>query len=84
MIADSGARSSKRMEGESSGKWRVVHEEIKTHLVDELEPYWDIDQNDPKLMKCIDNIFKSSFWEWKFNVEREAELNRIPEPAATE
>ncbi|KAB2603119.1 hypothetical protein D8674_004124 [Pyrus ussuriensis x Pyrus communis] len=33
--------------------WRAVPEEIKTHLVDD----------DPNLMKCIDSIFKLSFWE---------------------
>ncbi|CAN6570643.1 unnamed protein product [Malus baccata var. baccata] len=62
--------------------WRAVPEKIKTHFVNELEPDWDIDQSDPNLMKCIDNIFKSSFWEWKFDVECETELNRIPEPPA--
>ncbi|TQD98219.1 hypothetical protein C1H46_016173 [Malus baccata] len=64
--------------------WRAVPEEIKTHLIDELEPDWDIDQSDPNLMKCIDNLFKSSFWEWKFDVEHKAELNRIPEPPVVE
>ncbi|RXH69062.1 hypothetical protein DVH24_031395 [Malus domestica] len=60
--------------------WRAVPEEIKMHLVNVLEPDWDIDQSDPNLMKCIDNIFKSSFREWKFDVECETELNRIPKP----
>ncbi|TQD75131.1 hypothetical protein C1H46_039335 [Malus baccata] len=64
--------------------WRIVPEEIKTHLVDEFEPDWDIDQSDPNLMKCIDNIFKSSFRKWKFDVQCEAELNRIPKPPAVE
>ncbi|KAB2626941.1 hypothetical protein D8674_020559 [Pyrus ussuriensis x Pyrus communis] len=79
MIADSGARLSKRMEGEMHDKcnanwesWRAVPKEIETHLIDD----------DPNLMKCIDNIFKSSFREWKFDVKHVAKLNRIPEPPA--
>ncbi|KAB2597196.1 hypothetical protein D8674_000116 [Pyrus ussuriensis x Pyrus communis] len=115
-MTDSGARSLKRMKGESSEKelmriqkwdmhnkfmhdvrvlvldkcgldwesWKAVLKEIKTHLVDEFEPNWDIHQSDPNLMKCIDNISKSLFRKWKFNVECDAELNRIPEPPAAE
>ncbi|KAB2630975.1 hypothetical protein D8674_008494 [Pyrus ussuriensis x Pyrus communis] len=94
-MIESSARSSKRSDGQGSGKvcnkygvdwesWRAVPEKIKTHLIDELESDWDIDKSDINLMKCIDNIFKFYLREWKFNVEHEAELQRKPERPTVE
>ncbi|KAB2636113.1 hypothetical protein D8674_026647 [Pyrus ussuriensis x Pyrus communis] len=54
--------------------WRATPEEMKMHLINELAPNWDIDKSNPNLMKCIDNIFKSHFREWKFDNQRVAEL----------
>ncbi|KAB2606167.1 hypothetical protein D8674_005884 [Pyrus ussuriensis x Pyrus communis] len=42
------------------------------------------DKSNPNLMKCIDNIFKSHFWEWKFDNQRAAELHRELEPPVEE
>ncbi|XP_050106825.1 uncharacterized protein LOC126586165 isoform X2 [Malus sylvestris] len=43
------------------------------------EPNWDIGKNNPNLMKAIDNMFKPRIQEWKFDNQREAELQREPE-----
>ncbi|KAB2632790.1 hypothetical protein D8674_029037 [Pyrus ussuriensis x Pyrus communis] len=46
--------------------WRTILEKLKMHMIDELATNWDIDKSDPNLMKVINNVFKSRFWEWKF------------------
>ncbi|KAB2604174.1 hypothetical protein D8674_037983 [Pyrus ussuriensis x Pyrus communis] len=91
-MVNCGMRLSKTIHGEGSEKgcgvdwetWRATPEEMKMHLINELDPNWNIDKSNPNLMKCIDNIFKSRFWEWKFDNQRVAELQREPEPSADE
>ncbi|KAB2625935.1 hypothetical protein D8674_017595 [Pyrus ussuriensis x Pyrus communis] len=73
-MADSGVYSSKTTDSEGDGKalvctrcvadWesrRAIPDELKMHLIDELVPNWDIDKNDPNLMKAIDNMFKQNY-----------------------
>ncbi|RXH95556.1 hypothetical protein DVH24_008056 [Malus domestica] len=45
------------------------------HMIDELV---DIDKSNPNLMKAMDNMFKSHFWELKFNNQLAAKLQREP------
>ncbi|TQD91340.1 hypothetical protein C1H46_023091 [Malus baccata] len=59
--------------------WRAIPEELKRHMSDELVPNWDIAKSNPNVMKAIDNMFKSRFWEWKFDNQCVAELQQEPE-----
>ncbi|KAB2627007.1 hypothetical protein D8674_020625 [Pyrus ussuriensis x Pyrus communis] len=62
-----------------SASFKMVLEELKKYMVQELS---DIDETNPKLLQFIDNIFKGHFWEWKYDVERDAKLHRNPKRIA--
>ncbi|KAB2622494.1 hypothetical protein D8674_024676 [Pyrus ussuriensis x Pyrus communis] len=61
--------------------WKDVLEEIRTIMINELEPDWDIDKSDTNMMKFINIMFKYRFRELKFDVELEAELQEVFRPS---
>ncbi|KAB2635648.1 hypothetical protein D8674_026182 [Pyrus ussuriensis x Pyrus communis] len=41
--------------------------------------YWDVDETDQKQVKYLDDHFKNGYRVWKFDVERAAELEQVPD-----
>ncbi|TQD98816.1 hypothetical protein C1H46_015459 [Malus baccata] len=50
----------------------MVLVDLKNSMVQELSVVWDVDENDEKQRKYVDDLFKMQFRQWKFDVQRAA------------
>ncbi|KAB2615199.1 hypothetical protein D8674_021787 [Pyrus ussuriensis x Pyrus communis] len=48
--------------------WKIVHEELKKSMSGELSVHWDVDETEEKQRKYMDELFKQSFRQWKFDM----------------